>query len=58
MSSARDPATIRSRSLQSEPTIQNQNDGAPRTLHYQLNFIDGSGARRWVDPVIKNGGST
>ena len=39
-------------------TIQNQNDGAPRTLHYQLNFIDGSGARRRVDPVIKNGGST
>jgi len=37
-------------------TIHNQNDGAARTLHYQLNFLDGSGASVRVDPVIKNGG--
>lgn len=39
-------------------TISNSNDGAPRTLQYQLNFIDAKGASRSVDPCIKNGGST
>ncbi|MFL6737447.1 MAG: hypothetical protein ACJ8F4_10370 [Sphingomonas sp.] len=39
-------------------TVRNQNDGGPRTLHYQLNFVDQSGNKIQVDPVIKNGGST
>ena len=37
-------------------SLHNRNDGPPRTLHYQLNFVDESGAARQVDPVIKNGG--
>jgi hypothetical protein len=39
-------------------TISNSNDGAPRTLQYQLNFVDANGASCSVDPCIKNGGST
>lgn len=38
-------------------SIHNRNDGPARTLHYQLNFVDGSGAAQRVDPVIKNGGT-
>jgi len=39
-------------------TISNANTGAPRTLQYQLNFVDSNGAVQSVDPCIKNGGST
>jgi hypothetical protein len=39
-------------------TISNSNEGAPRTLQYQLNFVDANGASVSVDPCIKNGGST
>jgi hypothetical protein len=39
-------------------TIANANSGSPRTLHYQLNFVDGDGRAVSVDPVIKNGGGT
>jgi hypothetical protein len=38
--------------------IGNANSGDPRTLHYQLNFVDRTGAHEGVDPVIKNGGGT
>ena len=39
-------------------SIVNANSGAARTLHYQLNFVDGDGAPEVVDPIIKNGGNT
>lgn len=39
-------------------SISNANQGAPRTLQYQLNFIDSAGRPQTVDPCIKNGGST
>src|SRR6476660_6665748 len=39
-------------------TILNANEGLPRTLQYQLNFIDAEGVTCSVDPCIKNGGST
>jgi hypothetical protein len=40
-----------------ELTILNKNEGVARTLHYQLNFVDGAGHRIHVDPEFKNGGS-
>lgn len=39
-------------------TISNANEGLPRTLQYQLNFVDAKGVTCFVDPCIKNGGST
>jgi len=39
-------------------TISNTNEGPPRTLQYQLNFVDSNGVPCSVDPCIKNGGST
>lgn len=39
-------------------SLVNDNSGPPRTLHYQLNFVDAQGKERNVDPAIKNGGST
>ena len=38
-------------------SVVNANCGPPRTLHYQLNFVDAQGIPRDVDPAIKNGGS-
>lgn len=42
----------------SKLTISNANNGAPRTLHYQLNIVDRKGTACPVDPAIKNGGGT
>jgi hypothetical protein len=36
----------------------NANDGRPRELRYQLNFIGGDGKRETCDPIIENGGGT
>src|SRR6476620_4135775 len=38
--------------------ISNSNDGAHRTLQYQLNCVDANGEPYSVDPCIKNGGTT
>ena len=37
--------------------VRNENSGEPCTIHYQLNFVDGSGNSVPVDPMIKNGGT-
>jgi hypothetical protein len=36
----------------------NANDGRPRELRYQLNFIASDGSRSTCDPIIDNGGGT
>ena len=37
-------------------TVTNSNNGAPRDVRYQLNFVDSAGVPQSCDPIIENGG--
>jgi hypothetical protein len=37
-------------------TVTNSNNGSPRDVRYQLNFVDAAGGAQSCDPIIENGG--
>lgn len=43
-------------SAQNRLSAMNANDGRPRELRYQLNFVANDGSRAECDPIIENGG--